>query len=297
MPIALPSPQLLEITGLDAIAFAQAQFSNDVTALPIGHWQWNTWLSPQGRVRFFFALLRDDANQLRVLLRGGDAEAMRAALARFVMRAKVTLVALAGTQAYGCDDAAALAALGTHPEHDTLINRDGITGLRLPGAVPRWMLLESPGSAHIAAEPSTEKANRWCLDDIRSGLPELAPALQEKLLPQWLGLDRLDAVNVRKGCYPGQEIMARLHFKGGNKRGLYRIDLRCDGLPAAGTQLAGTDANAESGVLVMAAWSSAGHAEGLAVLQDSAADNHLICVSDSVSQGVPIEIKVISRFN
>ena len=63
---------LLELTGPDAVAFAQAQFSNDVPSLADGHWQWNAWLSPQGRVRFFFHLLRDDAQHLRLLLRGGD---------------------------------------------------------------------------------------------------------------------------------------------------------------------------------------------------------------------------------
>jgi folate-binding protein YgfZ len=288
---------LLEITGTDAIAFAQAQFSNDVSALAVGHWQWNTWLSPQGRVRYFFALLRDDANRLRVLLRGGDAEAMRAALSRFVLRAKVTLTVSSDTQVYGSDDAQALAALGSLPHDDALACRDGIAGLRLPGTVTRCLLLGAPGSAPLVAEASEETINRWYLDDIRSGLPELESALQEQLLPQWLGLDRLNAINVRKGCYPGQEIMARLHFKGGNKRGMYHVELRCDALPPAGTQLAGTDATVESGVLVMAAWSAAGRGEALAVLQDSAAHGHLTCGSANGSQGVPIEIKVVSRFS
>src|SRR6185312_5176981 len=76
------------------------------------------------------------------------------------------------------------------------------------------------GAAHGGASQTT------ALEDIRAGIPEIGVELRDQLLPQWIGLDRLGAVSVRKGCYPGQEIMARLHFKGGNKRSLYRIG--CD---------------------------------------------------------------------
>ena len=58
MPIKLPSSSLIELTGADAAAFAQAQFSSDVASLADGRWQWSAWLSPQGRVRAFFSLLR-----------------------------------------------------------------------------------------------------------------------------------------------------------------------------------------------------------------------------------------------
>ena len=55
MPIKLPSMAVIGLNGPDAVAFAQAQFCNDVPSLADGHWQWNAWLSPQGRVRFFAA--------------------------------------------------------------------------------------------------------------------------------------------------------------------------------------------------------------------------------------------------
>ncbi len=290
MSIALPQPQLLQITGADAVAFAHAQFCNDVIALPNGHWQWNAWLSPQGRVRFFFLLLRDTEDSLRLLLRGGDARAMCAALARFVFRAKVSLHAIVDVPAFGCSEEEALTALGTLPHGDTLVCRSGSTGLRLPGSSQRWLLLGSPGAA--AAPASDVAMNHWRLHDIRAGLPELAPALEDQLLPQWLGLGRLDAINVRKGCYPGQEIMARLHFKGGNKRGLYRIQLGCDALPAPGTVLVTTTPTAmESGIVVMAAWTSVGQAEVLAVLADAAAADSL-----SIESATASDIKVVSGF-
>ena len=105
MLIALPPSQLLEIAGADAVAFAHAQFCNDVRALANGHWQWNAWLSPQGRVCAFFLLLRDGDERLRLLLRGGDAETLRAALARFVFRAKVQLSKPGNAQVAGIEAA------------------------------------------------------------------------------------------------------------------------------------------------------------------------------------------------
>src|SRR5487761_2719543 len=96
MPIELPPPQLLELTGPDAVAFAQAQFCNDARALADGQWQWNAWLSAQGRVRAFFRLLRTNATHLTLTLRGSDAIWMRTELARFVFRAKVQLAVVDG---------------------------------------------------------------------------------------------------------------------------------------------------------------------------------------------------------
>ena len=270
MTIVLPTPQMLEIAGADAVAFAHAQFCNDVIALARGHWQWNAWLSPQGRVRYFFMLLRDADDRLRLLLRGGDAQAMCAELTRFVFRAKVSLSAIAGMQVLGCDAGEAQAALGALPDNAKTIIHDGNIGLRLPGQGPRWLSL-SVRQSTVASPVSDEALNRWCLDDIRAGLPFLAPALQDQLLPQWLGLGRLGAINVGKGCYPGQEIMARLHFKGGNKRGLYRIQFDCDALPVPGTPLFASDDATESGVVVTAAWAAGNRAEALAALADAIA--------------------------
>jgi folate-binding protein YgfZ len=290
MTIALPVPQVLEIAGTDAAAFAHAQFCNDVIALAPGQWQWNAWLSPPGRVRHFFMLLRDAEDRLRLVLRGGDAQAMCTELTRFVFRTRVSLRAIAGVQASGCDAAEAQAALGTLPDNASMVVSAGSSGLRLPGPNSRWLLLSTPDSS-VTAPSTAAELNRWYLDDIRAGLPELAPALQEQLLPQWLGLGRLGAINVGKGCYPGQEVMARLHFKGGNKRGLYRIQFDCDVLPAPGTPLFAADATTEGGIVVMTAWDVGNRAEALASLADATAAGSL-----RSDPAIIANIKVVSGF-
>jgi folate-binding protein YgfZ len=138
--------------------------------------------------------------------------------------------------------------------------------MALPGVPARWLVLrESTGEA---VESAQALAN-WRLADIRAGLPELGPALHDQFLPQWLGLDRLGAVSVGKGCYPGQEIMSRLHFKGGSKRHLYRLEMAAADPPAPGTALH-TAGGENAGHIVSAERDGGGRVQALASLLDSA---------------------------
>lgn len=261
-------PQVLELTGVDAAAFAHAQFGNDVLALPDEHWQWNAWLSPQGRVRAFFHLLRTDAANLSLILRGGEAEWLRAELSRYVFRAKVQLRVARDSRLCGSADAATVMALtGALPESSAIVRDAGVSVLTVPGNPQRWLALGSMDAATDAAA-----LERWRLADIRAGIPWIDSELRDRLLPQWIALDRLGAISVRKGCYPGQEIVARLHFKGGNKRSLYRLRWCGDAVPRAGTYLR-DDHAAEAGIVLTAARNGGdGHVEALATLSDAAAD-------------------------
>jgi tRNA-modifying protein YgfZ len=301
-PITLPPAQLLELTGADALAFAHAQFSSDVLALPPGHWQFSSWLSAQGRVRFFFMLLHDmparqGENRLRLVLRGGTAEALRTELSRFVFRAKVSLRAVPDVQALGCDQSDTLRLVGAPPTGTTLAVHGDVSALAMPGSTPRWLLLHPPETDSKPPTASESALNDWRLEDIRAGLPEVVPALADHLLPQWMGLDRLGAINVGKGCYPGQEIMARLHFKGGNKRGLCQLQIRCEALPPPGATIDLVNGgivdppSADTGIVLSAAWREQGLAEALAVIPDTAAKEAMNS-GNSATQ----DVNVISRF-
>ena len=292
MPIFLPSPQLLEIAGVDAATFAQAQFSSDVLALGNAHWQWSAWLSPQGRVRAFFHLLRDNDQHLRLLLRGGDAQMLRDALVRYVLRAKVKLRVVSDARVSGFHGAGEIAALAeTVPSATEILGVDNASVVALPGEVPRWLLLRESATRPDAADIAADGVERWRLADICAGLPELAPPLHDQLLPQWLGLDRLGAVSVRKGCYPGQEIMARLHFKGGNKRGLYLLQLPTGVCLQPATSLRGKDGDI-AGQIVQCAHDENGGALALASLADTTA------IARLRSANPPVEgITVLKRFD
>lgn len=261
-PVLVPlgSAEIIEIAGPDAVAFAHAQFTSDVAGVAVGAWQWSAWLSAQGRTRCVFVLLRTETDRLLLWLPLGGAAALRDALARFVLRAKVRIE--------WRDDWALARVEGTPPElapRQAIARYDG-HAFAQPGTPERIAWL-GPARARLA-DPAA--LNAWRLDDIAARLPWLDPALQDEFVPQALDLPRIDAIRFDKGCYPGQEIAARLHFKGGLKRGLHR--LRLSGAQPVPPGLRIRNANGESGVVLYGAANSSGSHEALAVLPDSLAD-------------------------
>ena len=208
---ALPDHAVVALDGPDAAAFAQAQFANDVAALSPGHWHWNVWLTPKGRVIAVFALLKLAEDRILLLVPDADAGELATQLQRFVFRRKLK-IALAEDLKVG----------GAFEKPGSAENaRIGIVGEALEldygsDQQPRTVRL-SP-TANPALEPDLQA--HWFARDLRAGLPRLPAAQREQWTPQQLSLERLHAFSVKKGCYPGQEIVARTHFLGKAKRGL-----------------------------------------------------------------------------
>jgi len=278
--IALPAPQILEITGVDAIAFAQAQFSSNVAGLANGHWQWSAWLSAQGRVRAFFHLLRDHDEQLRLILRGGSATRLAIDLSRYVFRSKVRLRAIDDQRAYVARDPSTIDVFRDAPAGQGIASVSNASCIALPGTTPRWLLLSRDERTDADASASAQNENARA--DIDAGVITLDPALEDRLLPTWIGLDTLGAISTSKGCYPGQEIVARLYFKGGNKRWLYRITFPAANLPEPGASLG--ENGEETGLIVCSAWADPNTAIALAV----AGENSAKIESNTPSQSIPV---------
>lgn len=208
---ALPGHTVIALEGRDAAVFAQAQFMNDVKPLGDGQWQWNGWLTPKGRVIALFALLRLSDQRLRLVVPDADAAALAERLRRFVFRSKVAIAVREDLHAAGRWGRPAQA-------RDAALAGDEDAGLELDysgdGGARSLILAPAPAPANA------EAAARWALADLGHGLPRLAAAQAEHWTPQQLSLERLRAFSVKKGCYPGQEIVARTHFLGKAKRGL-----------------------------------------------------------------------------
>ncbi len=231
---ALPGYAAVALEGADAGVFAQAQFANDVAALPTGHWQWNAWLTPKGRVLAVFALLKLAQDRLLLILPDHPADAFVEQLQRFVFRRKVVI--------RRCDEpvtgalASPLRAAGNTIAHDG----EGIEIDFGSTAHPRTLRLAA------AADP-VEDTGAWAANDLHFGLPRLSEAQRGQWTPQQLSLDRLPAYSVRKGCYPGQEIVARTHFFGKAKRALALLE--ADAAIAEGASV-GTQDNTAIGEIV-----------------------------------------------
>lgn len=211
----LPGIGVLALSGRDAGAFAQAQFSGDVMALADLQWQWSAWLNPKGRVIALFQLLRLDAEHYWAVLPDMPAEAFAERLRRFVFRSKVTL---------SVPDAAVIGVVEDVLAQGTQAARDatGRVELAVSRAPARALRVEA-GAEYPEATP--EFLSAWRLADIAQGLPRLTGSAVEAYTPQMLGLDRLKAYSLKKGCYPGQEIVSRTHYLGQAKRGLQRVRL------------------------------------------------------------------------
>jgi len=249
---ALPGYRVLTLCGRDATAFAQAQFMNEVAGLVPGHWQWNGWLTPKGRVVALFVLLKLDAETLWLLLPDANPAVLAMQLQRFVFRSKVAIAPRENLLVSGTF-AMPMQAVGNR------LAGDAVTQIELDFGGDGGARTLRIGGNETSQAPGD--MTRWAAFDLAHGLPRLPESQSGQWTPQQLSLDRLRAYSVKKGCYPGQEIVARTHFLGQAKRGLALFDA-ADAIPVGGEV---RDGDRVLGTVVSAASDSQGH-RALAVL-------------------------------
>lgn len=236
--------ETLSIHGPDAIVFAHAQLASDVRQLQPGSWQWSAWLDPQGRVRALLQIMRTDEEHLLLLLRGGTAADMASALSRYVLRSKVGITALEPRQLL---DAEPL------PEYSLQVHGDD--------------LIVGMGSHALRITTASGQSQHWRLAAIKAGHPWLPYNSLDALLAPALSLQRLGAISLSKGCYPGQEIVARLHYRGGGKQHLWQVESDMPLAPGSPLACAGE----RVGHILDGATDDHGIFQALAVLRDTVA--------------------------
>jgi folate-binding protein YgfZ len=225
----LPHLGVLRFTGPDSLSFLQGQVSNDTRRLAENRGLLAAHSSPQGRVLALMHLLPHSSGVVAVLPRELVLPTLEG-LRKFVLRAKVKiedageLLSVAGQH-----DARRLQSAG-YTENAGYVEKDGIGVAAVNGDPGRYWVI---GAAAKLAEhgldggefPVEQVEHDWRLADIRAGLPQIYLATRESFVAQMLNLDRLDAISFSKGCYTGQEIIARTQHLGRIKRRLYRLQL------------------------------------------------------------------------
>ncbi len=283
----------IDVTGADAEAFLKAQLTRNPPTAGAGMAVSAAWLDARGRVRALLRVLPREGGY-RLLAERETAAAVLAKLRMFVLRARVDLALDEGLRVaafIGAGDEwlasrglAALAgngaALGAAAHGDSpLVAAGGVQWLRLgPGLV--YALGNDAELEAAMAGLDCGDAERVRLAEIRLGLPKLGAVLTERFVPQMLNLDLQGAVAFDKGCYPGQEVVARLKYRGEVKRRLRRFagPLPAAGLPAPGGELVDAGGTAV-GEIVSAARAEDGM-ELLAVVQLEAAAAALAPAAD-----------------
>lgn len=287
---------VIEVRGRDAEALLQGQLTNDIDLLGPRHTVPSAWCSAKGRVLTILRVLKRDT-AIYLQLPRECVEPTIARMRMYVLRAdarlddvseQVLTLGVAGPRV-----AEQLAAsLGEVPldVDDAVCASDCIT-VRLPGSAPRFAVLASSDRLRalwqqLAGVAKPVGSNAWRLCDIRAGVPELSDSLADSFLPQMLNLQALRAVSFTKGCYTGQEIVARTQHLGRLKRRLYPAVVEAGKAPAPGDPLyrADTGESAAVGTVVSVASNAAGQWELLAVIQIDAAESGeitLVPASDS----------------
>jgi tRNA-modifying protein YgfZ len=259
---------ILRFTGPDALSFLQGQISNDTNRLADRSSLFAAYSSPQGRVLALIYLLPHSSGIAAIVPRELLSRTLER-LKKFVLRAKVKIedagddLIVAGY--YG---EAALRQLGL-PIPDApgrYVEHNGI-GVAAVGAEHRYWVIGASTDPALAAAQSANAAEQiergWRLADIHAGLPQVYSSTSETFVAQMLNLDLLDGISFTKGCYTGQEIIARTQHLGRIKRRLFRLSLP-SGDWQVGQALQLTDGRQGRIVEVIATGSEA--AEALAVL-------------------------------
>lgn len=272
---------VLAITGVDAPVFLQGQLSSDVKALSPGACQYTSCNSPKGRMLANFVLWRaaDATDEFRALVPGDIAESLRKRLSMFVLRSKVALADVsAETARFGIGGPgganAVRQALGVAPTPFAIASSDGATVLGLPG--PRFVVLVPAAKAaaispalcvHAVAAPFSV----WQWLTIHAGVPVVTAATQDRFVAQTANWDVLGGISFQKGCYTGQEIIARTQYLGRLKERLFAFHANVEGVVAGARLFSAAFGDQPCGTVVNAAVAPEGGQDLLAVLQLAAA--------------------------
>jgi len=235
----LPEFGLITVSGEAGAQFLHGQLTQDIEHLQAGQARWAGYCSPKGRLMASFRAWRGEDGVVRLALSRPLTASIARRLSMFVLRAKAKVTDTSDASVvFGLiGEAAARAAVqGTTvcvPMADAASVAAGIELIGLPPLpqdagpeLPRWLLVvpaaeaASTWSRLCAAVPALH-ANGWRRSEVLAGVARIVPATSEHFVPQMVNFESVDGVSFTKGCYPGQEVVARSQYLGKLKRRMF----------------------------------------------------------------------------
>jgi hypothetical protein len=263
----------LRCSGPDASQFLHGQLTCDVAALQPGTSTYGGYCTPKGRLLATFILIAD-AESFLLILPSSIASSIHKRLSMYILRAKVVLKDLSLSHA----------CIGVYgPDATTHLDTYHLALPDLPNTVSQqdsvWITHLHPNRYFVVA-PQTTPADHlagaedaWNLLDIEAGIPWITPEIQDEFTPQMVNLDLIGALSFTKGCYPGQEIVARTHYLGKLKQRMYHGEV--NSMPQTGDPLYCAHFGDQiSGRIITSARNQQGSAELLAVLHTDVINQH-----------------------
>lgn len=237
---SLSHQAVLKISGADAFTFLQGQLTNDLSEVTEERAQYSAYCDPQGQVLALFLIFKfRDAYYLR--FDGSLKEVMHKRLKMFVLRAAVQIEDMADEWAH-MGFAGEFADLDLQRRLETKIKTDYACTpaqiaemadsviVKVPGPYHRYEIFGPVTQLQYAWKRLREACDvtnnyDWDLLNIAAGIADIEQATSGKIVAQFLNLDKIDAINFKKGCFPGQEIIARIHYRGKVTKRLLRLHL------------------------------------------------------------------------
>lgn len=253
-PIVSPfvHQSIILVQGEDATSFLQGQLTNDIQLVNGQQGQIAAWCDPKGQVVALFRIFAWDDGYL-LLCHASLAEVLVKRLKMFVMRSKVQVTLSEDLVAFGYGGFFAEQAVQRYldlsefngiysVQSATTPDYQGVKVMEIPGPYKTYILVGEVApmqEAWQALRHDSEAVGtaNWQLLDIVMGIPQITAATSGQFLAQFLNLDRLDAINFKKGCYTGQEMIAKTHYRGEAQKRLYRMHLRSETLPSPGEEI------------------------------------------------------------
>jgi len=227
---------LISVTGDDASDFLQGQLTNDIRDVSPQHSQLSAYCTPKGRMLSNFRVFKhNDAYYLR--LPRTQLESTIKRLRMFVLMSKVSFEDSSDTLVHiGVSGPTAIEQLSAHinelPEQvDDVSQSNGYTVIRLAGLHPRFEIVSELEAIQnlwqkLDVHAAPIGAGSWNLLDIQAGIPTIYPETAEAFVPQMINMHIINGISFQKGCYTGQEIVARMQYLGKLKRQMYRIYIK-----------------------------------------------------------------------
>ena len=292
-----PDPALVDLSGLsclaisgaDSTSFLQGQLTNNVDDLSEDQGQLTSYCTPKGRMLAIMYLIRLHDSYLMILPEE-IVDSVINRLSMFILRADVAITLTTDTSLVGA------CGLGTHelasligqdvPDQDfRLTNSNNNICIKIPATTDRYLYI---GTALKLGDSKVYSGSYWTWLDIISGIPSLTTATQEAFVPQMANMEIIDGVSFNKGCYPGQEVVARLHYLGNANRRMFRIECEDDQTLAAGDDIYTPESEQSIGKVVSAVSEQSGHHYGLAVVRIDAVNKGKLSVHSN--QGAALNI-------
>lgn len=283
----LPHLGVLRVEGEDATRFLQGQLTQDFALLRPDEARLAGYCTPKGRMQASFIGFKRADDDVVLVMSRDILEATRKRLSMFVLRAKAKLTdASAGFALYGLAGEAALAAApaGT-PWSRVACGTATVVRLYPADGQPRCLWVAPAGEAPPPG-PALDPAV-WQWGEVRSGVATVTGPLVEALVPQMLNYESVGGVNFKKGCYPGQEVVARSQFRGTLKRRGY-LAHATEALQAGQEVFHESDPEQPCGLVAQAAAAPGGGWDAIVSLQITATEGGRLSAGSAT--GIPLSV-------